>query len=131
MNLAEANNIIFEIMCEDIDLSFISDFDFTTIMGNLLDNAFDECIGSNMESKKINFRIGQINCFVVMMISNTCEKAPKKKGDHYISQKKGHVGLGLLNVKEAVGHYNATMNQTYEDGVFTVQIIFPGQAIDI
>lgn len=126
--LAEAYNITFDINCEDIDLSFISEFDLTTIMANLLDNAFDECKNNHLPDNFIEINICQINCFIVFLITNSCEKPPRRKGSRYLSGKTGHSGLGLLNVQETVEtQYEGTINTGYADNVFTVQITFPGR----
>lgn len=129
--VAKANGIAFETVCEDIDLSFIADFDLTTILGNLLDNAFDECMMHVSSSNEIHVRICQINCFIVMIISNSCANAPVNNGNRFISQKEGHAGFGLLNVRETAEKYSATLNQSFADGMFTVQITFPGQKMGV
>lgn len=127
-SFAQSHNISFDVSCEEIDLEFISDFDLTTIIANLLDNAFDECIGNNLSENKIEIKICQINRFIVFLIRNTCKTAPQKNGSHFTSNKAGHMGLGMLNVQEIVQNkYCGTFNADYKDGMFTVQITFAGQ----
>lgn len=125
--LANANGIDFEVACEDIDLSFISDFDLTTILGNLLDNAFDECLHNQQTQNLIDISVCQINHFIVIVVSNTCAAPPQTHGSRYVSTKKGHSGLGLLNVQETVQAYDGTFTPSYAKGKFTVQLTFPGQ----
>lgn len=125
--LAASQNIEWIVNCEDIDLTFISDFDLTTIMSNLLDNAFDECINNNLEKNTIEISICQINYFIVFLVANSCMTEPKRRGSRYLSQKENHMGLGILNVQDVVDQYGGSMNITYKDNFFTVQITFSGQ----
>ena len=127
-SFAQSHNILFNISCEEVELSFISDFDLTTIIANLLDNAFDECTGNDLAENKIEISICQINRFVVFLISNTCKTAPQQKGYRFKSSKAGHMGLGMLNVQEVVQNkYGGTFHADYKDSEFTVQITFAGQ----
>lgn len=125
--IAQTHNISFKVNCEEIGLSFISEFDLTTILANLLDNAFDECINNNLAKNQIEFSICQINCFVVFLIENTCGNIPEKRGSRYVSKKSGHMGLGLLNVQEVVENkYNGTFTTQFKNNLFSVQITFSG-----
>lgn len=124
---AKSSNIAFINNCEDIDLGFIADIDLNTILTNLLDNAFDECVSNRLSNNYIDLSICQINGFVIFNISNSCESPPQKKGTQYISQKEKHMGLGLENVRSTAEQYNGSMRVHYENHVFTAQITFPGQ----
>ena len=46
---SERDNIQFNMNIEDIDVSFIADIDLTTMLANLLDNAFDACSAHKQE----------------------------------------------------------------------------------
>lgn len=128
---AKSNNIEFNYNCEDIDLGFIADIDLNTILTNLLDNAFDECVSNRLGNNYIDLSICQINGFVIFNISNSCESPPQKKGSHYISKKEKHMGLGLENVRSTSEKYNGSIRIHYENHVFTVQITFPGHESDL
>lgn len=125
--LAASHDIELIVNCEDIDLAFISDFDLTTIMSNLLDNAFDECMNNSLEKNSIEISICQINYFIVFLIANSCTTEPQRKGTKYVSQKENHMGLGIMNVQDVVDKYGGSMNITYKEHLFTVQITFSGQ----
>lgn len=127
---ANSNGIEFHCNFEDTNLSFITDIDLNTILTNLLDNAFDECIGNRQGNNFIDLSICQINNFVVFHISNSCETVPQKNGQHYISQKDNHMGLGLASARSTAEQYNGSMSVLYENHIFTVQITFSGRKAD-
>lgn len=124
--VAENHNIKFKVSCEDIDFSFISDLDMNRLFSNLLDNAFDECVHNNLAENFVELIMCQINNFVVVRILNSSEKEPAQNENGYISQKKGHMGIGLSNIKDVVKKYDGTMKVDYAKNVFTVQITFTG-----
>lgn len=124
---AEENHITFKYQCEDIELSFIAGMDLNTILTNLMDNAFEECIGNDLEHNEIELNICQMNHFIIFNISNSCQNAPVLKGQQYLSLKVSHMGLGLNNVMNAAANYDGTMNINYENQRFTVQITFFGR----
>jgi len=124
--LAHNKNIRFELSCEDIDFSFISEIDLSTLFSNLLDNAFEECIENNLRSNFIELRICHINNFVVIHISNSTESGPVKDRKGYVSQKEGHMGIGLTNIKKISEKYGGVLGINYKDNIFTVQITFSG-----
>lgn len=124
---SKKNGIEFRHHFEEVDLSFIADIDLNTILANLLDNAFDECINNGLNSNFIDLSICQINNFVVFAISNSCKAPPKMNDGRYISQKEKHMGLGLTNVKSSSEQYNGTMRVYYENNIFNIQITFAGR----
>lgn len=124
--LARNQNIDFELSCEEIDFDFMLEIDLNTLFSNLFDNAFDECMGNSLENNFLDLRICQINNFVVINMSNSAEKGPLKYNNRYVSQKAGHMGIGLTNIKKIVERYGGNININYKENVFTVQITFSG-----
>lgn len=105
----------------DVGLYFLSDLDVTAIFANLLDNALEA--GEGEKDFKLCIQGEEIQDFTVVKISNTfhgvCEKGH--------STKPGHEGLGLMNVRQAVEKYHGEMHIAWEEGIFSVTMVFPGQ----
>lgn len=104
----------------DVSLDFLSDLDVITVFANLLDNALEA--GEGMEGFWVKLRGERIQDFTVVRVWNRCREGyvPGQSG------KKGHEGLGLENVGQAVRKYHGEMHVECGDGVFTVTIMFPG-----
>ena len=111
----------------DVDINIppkllISDFDLTTILGNLLDNAIFAMLES--ESKKlsigINYRKGQL----ILRIHNSYQKIRKNKSGAFLTTKsgRGH-GLGLKNVKEIVKKYDGMLKLDCDENLFSSIVI--------
>lgn len=104
-----------------ISLNFLSDMDITTIFANLLDNAVEA--GENRKDFWVEICGEQIQDFTVIKLSNPCsgQYEPGR------SEKKGHEGVGLENVRQALEKYHGELNIRQQDNVFSVTIMFPGQ----
>ena len=126
MELAQSYGIKFEFTCEEIDFNFISEFDLSILFSNLFDNAIEECSQNNLHTNFIDLRICQINCFVVILMKNSSEKGLKWDKKRITSQKEGHMGIGLANIKNIVEKYNGKMDLNYREHIFTSQITFMG-----
>lgn len=121
---AEYNKIGFTYNCENVDLRFIEDIDLVTMLSNLLDNAFDASIEVGDGDKYVDLCICQINDFVLINISNSCKEIVQHESNRFLSTKKGHLGIGLSNVKDIVKKYDGAMEIFPEKLKFTVQISF-------
>lgn len=102
-----------------VRLDFLSDMDTTTIFTNLLDNALEEAKENGQFSLELWGE--QIQDFCVIKMSNTTRGTytPGK------SSKTGHEGIGLENVKNAVGKYHGEMQTSQKGDVFSVTLLFP------
>ena len=103
-------------------LDFLADADVTTIFANLLDNALEA--GEGKEGFWLKIRGDKIQDFTVVKIWNLSD------GEYQpgISGKKGHEGLGLENVKQAVEKYQGNLSVEQKDGIFCVTAVFPGNS---
>ncbi|HJB15967.1 MAG TPA: GHKL domain-containing protein [Candidatus Blautia excrementipullorum] len=104
-----------------IAMDFLADVDVTTIFANLLDNAIEA--GENRKNFWLKIRGEQIQDFTVVKIWNPSagDYVPGRSG------KKGHEGLGLENVRNAVQKYHGALNIENRDGIFSAALVFPGQ----
>lgn len=110
---------------EEMDLSFISDIDLTTIFANFLDNAIEACRTLSNEKREIQFYIEQKMGFYLFHISNSYESIQPITHKKYKSMKNGHAGIGLSNVKQAVNKYQGIFDIDTSDHTFTVSITIP------
>lgn len=104
-----------------VSLDFVSDMDMTTIFANLLDNAVEARDGNPGFWVKI--RGEQIQDFTVIKIWNPALRTyePGQSG------KTGHEGIGLSNVRQAMGRYHGELKIECKDNIFSVTLVFPGQ----
>lgn len=118
--IMEEKGIKFNIQIDHVSLDFIDVIDVTTIFGNLLDNAIEAC--EHMETeKRIGIFIKAYHEMVAIQIKNSCSVIHWKK-DWPVSEKNGHQGLGLLNVKQIIEKYDGSMSLKAQDGMFIVDI---------
>jgi sensor histidine kinase YesM len=121
IQLANQLGIEFKTDIDDVNLNFITDFDMTTIFGNLLDNAIEAC--KDLENNKIvRVRINQFHNFIIINIANTLNKHPNLHNGKLETTKNGHSGIGLSNVRKTVERYNGDLNIYFEGNRFEVNI---------
>lgn len=103
----------------EIRLDFMADVDITTIFANLLDNAAEAA--ENQIEFWLKIRGEQIQDFTVIKISNSYagNYQPGK------SEKEGHEGIGLQNVKSAVEKYHGELKIEGGEHEFAVTMFFP------
>lgn len=110
-----------------VSLDFLSDMDITTIFANLLDNAIEAAqMQENTEIMDrfwLKIRAEQIQDFTVVRIWNFFEGIYQPG----YSRKKGHEGLGLKNVMQAIEKYHGELKIEYQQDIFSVTMFFPGQ----
>ena len=122
-------NIKFEIDIKYNLLSFISYKDTCTIFANALDNAICACslsLGINLEAY-INLRIFRVNSMLFIKIYNTKVNDIAFKGNRIGTTKKmseSH-GYGLINIKDAVSHYNGTVDISFTENIFRLSLCIP------
>ncbi|MDO5336229.1 MAG: GHKL domain-containing protein [Eubacteriales bacterium] len=104
-----------------VNLNFLSDMDITTIFANLLDNVLEA--GENRKEFWLEIYGEQIQDFTLIRISNPCS-GQYEPGS---SEKQGHEGIGLENVRQAVEKYHGELNIRHQENIFSVILMFPGQ----
>jgi GAF domain-containing protein len=85
--------------------AMLSDTQVVTIVGNLLDNAFDAVANMPAERRQVRLRIDDDGGRTVIEVSDRGEGLPPGElalFDRGVSTKAGHRGLGLALVREAV-----------------------------
>ena len=128
IRICKDGHIDFTYLVENIDLSFISDMDVTTIFANLLDNAIEACNKIVDETKQITLRVYQFNNMIIINLINSIDNAPVQDEGKLISSKKNHKAIGLSNVSAAVEKYDGDINIEIEQKNFSVSIMIPKQS---
>lgn len=121
---AENYNIKINLIIDDIDISFLSDIDITTIVSNVLDNAIEAVSELPEEKRNILFIIKEkMNCLVIH--SENPYKNLEQSKNRFISTKSGHLGIGLKNIESAVNKYNGMFSVNISDDNFVNLITIP------
>jgi two-component system sensor histidine kinase AgrC len=116
----------------------LEDFEFTSVLGNLLDNAIfavekltaDEKDVCAKKEKKVCVEMGEENGLKYFMVSNTGNPIPFNdipklfvRGYTTKENKKSH-GYGLYNVKKIISNYNGMIDVTSNGSLVTFKISF-------
>lgn len=114
----------------DIELTAIpiEEYDFFTVLANLLDNAVDAALKCSGEKRYINFCLKSFHNNLAIYVSNGYRDAPRTEGERFLSDKtedKNH-GWGVECVREVVRKYDGMIDIDYHDGKFMVDIMFIG-----
>lgn len=96
------------------NFDYVTDYDLVTILGNLLDNALESAEKS--EKREISLSTDYRNTYDVLIITNSCDNAPKISNNHLLttkSDKKIH-GIGLKSVIKTLKKYNGDYDWRYD-----------------
>lgn len=107
------------------NLEYVEDYDLVTILGNLLDNALESAEKS--ENREITLTTDFRNTYDVLIVTNSCDTAPKTSKDKLITtknDKKLH-GIGLKSVAKTLSKYNGDYDWEYDapNKVFTATVM--------
>lgn len=107
------------------NLEYVESYDLVTILGNLLDNALESAEKS--EKREIALSTDYRNTYDVLIVTNSCDTAPKTSNNKLITtknDKKLH-GIGLKSVAKTLEKYNGDYDWEYdsENKVFTATIM--------
>lgn len=140
--LSQAQHIGIQVKAEigDVDFDDLKDIDITTIFSNLLDNAIEAAslvlvydteaplanvppaLVHDTETPWLTVKIDNVQEFRVIRISNF--KSPQQSSLPH-SRKTKHMGLGLVNVRQALGNYHGTLEQSETAKEYQINIMIP------
>lgn len=112
-----------KIYIENVNLSYMRKIDITTIFLNLFNNAIEACDEVPVNDRFMEILIQELQGCLLVEVVNSCKKdsfLPKGEG---ISQKKGHMGVGVVNVKAALERYGAQLNLECNEGKFRAKFV--------
>lgn len=104
----------------------ITDYDLSSVICNLLDNAIKGCICSEQPNQKIDIEIFQKNQYLVVRVLNSCKIEMNIEGTSRIEttkkNKKSH-GLGMAIIANVVEKYRGDFRASAQNGTFTATAI--------
>ncbi|SFE48532.1 Sensor_kinase_SpoOB-type, alpha-helical domain [Paenibacillus catalpae] len=97
----------------------IKTLDVNRMLGNLIDNAFDEVMKYGEECREVELTGSQMDGFIEFCISNTCANAHEIKEKPlfeagFSTKDDAHQGLGLYTVKSITEQYKGTIQVNTE-----------------
>lgn len=125
ISIAGKNNIPVNAKAKLPEGTPCSDIDACVIIGNLLDNAIEECEKLPAENRFIRIYIGKKDTHFYLSVTNAAGKKQTKKDFGFLSSKGGGHGFGLARVRSLVNKYNGIFMSDSEDGGFTSEILIP------
>lgn len=111
---AKLHDINMEYDIRSCNFKGVDDTDLVTILGNLLDNAFNAADKS--EKRLISITTKKVNTYSVIMITNSCDTKPNINDEKYETAHKGpHAhGIGLKNTAKALEKYEGSFDWKYD-----------------
>ncbi len=102
----------------------LTDADAVTIIGNLLENAFNAVAGLAAERRRVRLRIVEDAAALTIRVADRGEGVSDGSLEHGVSTKDGHAGVGLTLVRDAVAVAGGTLSveSTPRGSTFTVSI---------
>lgn len=119
---AQQQNIKFILDIQYSMLDFISEMDVTAIFANLLDNAFEACQECDEQERFVRLSVLRHNDFLLIYVKNAFKQVYEITNGIYKTTKKGHQGVGLTNVKNAIIKYDGVFSTSIENANFLSEI---------
>ncbi len=103
----------------------IAEYDFFTLLENLLDNALEASEKCNKQNRFVSLRLAVINEIFMLYLENSYAREPIEKNGRFLSLKQSPShGWGMETVKELIEFHKGAYAVSYEKGVFSLQILF-------
>ncbi len=121
---------------EQIDVKFrlalpnklsISDVDFCTVLGNLLENALEACKKIEPEQRKILLSSSEQGSNLFVVIKNTYNGEIRQVGKRFVSTKTKaqRFGIGVSSAEQIVNAHGGTFTVSFDESTFQVGITIP------
>lgn len=124
-SIAAEQDINFEVIVPNtINMDRIDDLDKISMIGNLLDNAFEAVVKCDNE-KVVRFEISHGNQdYLTIKIVNTFKEEPTKLGDGYITDKqdKRNHGVGIKRVRKLTEKYGGMFESKIDENMFVTEL---------
>ncbi|MFC5530143.1 sensor histidine kinase [Cohnella yongneupensis] len=116
----------------NVQESAIAMIDLIKILGNLVDNAFDETMRLPIEQRMVHVSIKTFNDVISLEVANSGHPMTPEVRDRmfqhgYSTKGEGHSGLGLAIVRERVSHYqgNIDVDSNKDERKTTFRVTLP------
>lgn len=102
----------------------IDEMDLCIMLGNAIDNAFEEVTKINGEPKKVSLEMSISNGFLVIAIQNTCRSDIFLKSHDLLTTKTDKInhGFGVETIRTITKYYNGYCDFSIEKGIFILTI---------
>ncbi|CAH1219328.1 hypothetical protein PAECIP111893_04544 [Paenibacillus plantiphilus] len=130
--IAMEKKIRFDYLVHTASLTFsaVTSIDLVRIIGNLVDNAFDEVTKLPESEREVHLEMYIHNSDLYITVANTGKQLKDEEIEQmfnpgYTTKAEGHTGLGLANVLERVHSYNGHVSVDSDIDrrvVFTIKI---------
>lgn len=122
--LSKNSNIDFAVRVNIPKEISVPDNDISVLLGNLLENAIDACMGQKSDDRRIVFCARIKNGCLLFTIDNTYEIEPKKNKDGiYLSSKHTGTGLGIESAKAIVRRYHGIFRTEQKNKKFYISVM--------
>lgn len=128
MYLCQKNKIDFSMIVEGEALCFMKTSDIVSLFGNSLSNAIEcECNVLDEPKRCIFLKVFKRGQMVSIHVENYCEVEPKISNGLIKTTKDDHNqhGFGLKSMNYIVKKYDGTMNISYDDNLFKLDMLIP------
>lgn len=123
--ICKDKQIKFNTLSLNENLSFISNYDLSAILDNLLGNAVERA--EKEENPYIDLSLESDNKFHKIIIRNSCSTKPIEDNDNLVTTKsnKNIHGYGMKSVLKALSNYNGELEWLYDNNEFKIIILIP------
>lgn len=106
-------------------ITAIDDIDIIILIGNLIDNAIEECEKIKTDDKKIFIKITKGKYYLNISVKNPIGKSVLENNPNFISTKEELAihGMGIKSIKNIVEKYDGLINYNEEDNHIIVEIM--------
>lgn len=133
-SLCKKAQISFNISVRNSSLSFLTDYDCTSLIDNLLDNAYEAAVKVHNKNAFIDFTIAMVenSSYIAIKVVNSCLYNPfDSNGNLTTTKNDGSLhGIGLKSINRIVKKYNGHIQQYYkhdDDTFHTIVTIAPSK----
>ena len=103
-----------------------SEVDLCIILGNLLDNAIEACMGLGEDERFIRIYMEMKATQLYISVTNAAPKGKRRKaGKRYASTKGDGHGFGLARIDHIVERHGGYLSRNSEDGVYSTEVLLP------
>ena len=128
--LAEKNHITIRSIVDGSGLRFLTVEDLYSLLGNALDNAIEAAAKEREEARRIItlYAAARGDLFSIH-IENPCAKEPLFMDGLPVTSKpdKDYHGFGMRSMRYLCEKYQGVLTTGWEDGIFSLDVLFPSQ----
>ena len=126
--LAEEEHIIIRSVVDGKGLSFMRVEDLYSLLGNALDNAIEAARGEENEARRIiTLSAARRGDMFSVHIENPCAVRPLFADGLPVTTKSDtdYHGYGMRSMRYLCEKYDGALNAAWEDGIFSLDMLFP------